>query len=293
MRSSWQILDEVRREYWQSLSAAEKQQRRFPGIAISLGPYSAVLKGVHEYSGLYGNVSEDEIYKFHLERTLVMADCIKNNRSRMCDLLCFETIGNATEAMAIGAVMNDERLRTIPFWVSFLCQGRQRIACGDHLSTAVRSTLERCKHKNLVAIGINCVDVYHSGGLVSVVKDTVAGYMGQLDERAWHVAVVAYPNSGEIWSKTGWYWQGGNVISPREWASLVCASGADIVGGCCRIGSSGIHALREESIRIINCERKKGKRTGGLEHTVAISEEEERAEHGRDPVDLIPTPSGR
>ena len=58
--------------------------------------------------------------------------------------------------------------------------------------------------------------------------------------------IVVYPNSGEVYRAQTGTWSGtsepGGFRQPAaEWLAL----GADIVGGCCRIGPEQIGSLRE------------------------------------------------
>jgi homocysteine S-methyltransferase len=57
-------------------------------------------------------------------------------------------------------------------------------------------------------------------------------------------AVIAYPNSGELYNVEDGSWSG--TTTPLDYASATrrwVTAGASIVGGCCRTGPEHIHAM--------------------------------------------------
>ena len=79
------------------------------------------------------------------------------------------------------------------------------------------------------------------GGLNVVIKDeadiatatAVTGLPG-----------VAYPNRGEAWDNAAHTWVGPGAFDPRDVRSWMEA-GAQLVGGCCRVGEADIAAIAE------------------------------------------------
>jgi homocysteine S-methyltransferase len=59
--------------------------------------------------------------------------------------------------------------------------------------------------------------------------------------------IVVYPNSGEVYHAASKTWSGTSDLSffrlmVREWLEL----GADIIGGCCRLGPETIGIIAQE-----------------------------------------------
>ena len=54
---------------------------------------------------------------------------------------------------------------------------------------------------------------------------------------------VVYPNSGQGWNAATRSWEGRSAFDPADVAAWV-AAGARLVGGCCRVGTTDITALR-------------------------------------------------
>ena len=66
--------------------------------------------------------------------------------------------------------------------------------------------------------------------------------------------IVVYPNSGEAYNAKSKTWMGTSdpelfTRMAEEWIAL----GADIIGGCCRIGPDHIGAIRQKVIHKGNC----------------------------------------
>ena len=55
---------------------------------------------------------------------------------------------------------------------------------------------------------------------------------------------VAYPNRGEAWDNASHTWVGPGAFDPREVRSWIDA-GAQLVGGCCRVGADDIAAIAD------------------------------------------------
>lgn len=246
MTLSWEVINTVRGEVWESFEPAEKERRRFPKIALSFGPWSAIRDDANEYSGLYDGLSEEDFIKFHLDRTSSLLRSLKKFDFAQKDVVAFETIGNNMECLAISKVMSAPELLDVPYWISFQCRNAAELASGEQLAVAVLSALQHCKHKNLVAIGINCVNVNLVHDLAGLISEAVEKFMSSSSEQEWRIDTVVYPNSGEIWTTNGYQWPGNKALSPTEWASLVWSADFGIVGGCCQTGPSFIRALHEK-----------------------------------------------
>ena len=128
-----------------------------------------------------------------------------------------ETIPDADEAEVLVPLLDEIG---VPAWFSYsVADGATR--AGQPLASAYEvlrgSTTIR-------AAGVNCsapADV--PAALRTAVA--VTGLPG-----------VAYPNRGEAWDNASHTWAGSGTFDPREVRSWIDA-GAQLVGGCCRVGA--------------------------------------------------------
>lgn len=211
-----------------SVQAAEEARTRFmtahpnnvkPYIAASIGPYGAYLADGSEYRGDY-TVSDKELKDFHRSRI----DVLDNSNA---DFFACETIPSFREAAILSEILNTTKKQA---WVSFSCKDDQHINDG--------TPIEKCAalfahHPNVFAVGVNCTAPKYISGLIKAIK-TKAG----------NKKIVVYPNSGEVYHAESKTWSGFSdptvcELMTTEWLHL----GADIIGGCCRMGPEHIKAM--------------------------------------------------
>ncbi|MGB0838146.1 MAG: homocysteine S-methyltransferase [Flavobacteriaceae bacterium] len=189
-------------------------------IAASIGPYGAYLADGSEYRGNYG-VSDQELRDFHLEKIQILD-------ASPADLLALETVPSYQEALVLSEILKEAKT---PSWISFSCKD------GEHLNdgTPIEELAKLFGgHEKVFALGINCTKPEYISGLISRMKPFIQ------DKQ-----IIVYPNSGEAYNATSKTWIG--ISNPedfatmtREWSNL----GADIIGGCCRIGPEQIEKIR-------------------------------------------------
>ena len=192
-----------------------------PLVAASIGPYGAVLHDGSEYRGDY-LVGGDELRRFHDAR-LRLFD------ASGADVLAFETIPSLPEAEALADLLADCRT---PAWVSFSCKDDRHISDGSSIESVVALFRD---HPVVEAIGINCTPPQFATALVQRIRETVPDK-----------AVIAYPNSGEVYDATSNSWSG--TVTPLDYAGAAREwhlAGAKIIGGCCRTGPAHIAAISE------------------------------------------------
>lgn len=202
------------------LAEAENQER--PLIAASIGPYGAYLADGSEYRGNYG-VSREVLHTFHQDRMQLLD-------TTRADLFACETIPSREEAEVLADLLRQTRK---PAWVSFSCRDEQHLNDGTPIAEAAAAL---ASHPNVLAIGVNCTAPRYISGLIRTLQPVIG------DKK-----IVIYPNSGQTYHAASKTWQGISdpvafVAMAREWHAL----GADILGGCCRIGPEHIRLLREE-----------------------------------------------
>ena len=213
-----------------SVHLAEEAIKRFtasrpvnftPLIAASIGPYGAYLADGSEYRGDYG-ISDEKLREFHLSRMRLL------DRSN-ADFFACETIPSFQEAKILADILNDTQKAA---WMSFSCKDLHHINDG--------TPIEECAaflsgHSNIFAIGVNCTAPKYVSGLIKSIRS------GANSKN-----IVVYPNSGEAYHAESKSWQGTSdpgffLAMVEEWMKL----GAEIVGGCCRIGRDHIKAMSE------------------------------------------------
>jgi len=211
-----------------SVTLAEQAIRRYthdykikhhPLIAASIGPYGAYLADGSEYRGDYGT-SDEELKAFHRERMQLLDQSA-------ADVLACETIPSHREAMVLASM-----LKTIstPAWVCFSCRD------GHHLNdgTPIEKSASHFKtHPNVFAVGINCTRPEYITSLIRSIRPLIG------DKK-----IIVYPNSGETYQPDNKQWSGSTASSAyvaqvKQWIQ----EGADLVGGCCRVGADQIHEV--------------------------------------------------
>ncbi len=196
-------------------------------VAASVGPYGAVLADGSEYRGSYG-LSVAQLRRFHRPRLEILAGAGP-------DVLAVETIPSLAEAEALVAELE---ILQVPSWISFTVSGSSTRA-GDPLDEAF-ALAGSCSA--VIAVGVNCSA---PGDVLGAVRTAV---------RASGKPAVAYPNSGEAWDAAARRWRGPSGFE-AERVDAWLAAGAQLVGGCCRVGPDAIAAVAA---------RVRGRRTGGL-----------------------------
>ena len=186
-------------------------------VAASVGPYGAALADGSEYTGRYGRTVA-QLRDFHGPRLELLA-------AAGPDLLAVETIPDTDEAEVLRPLLDEIG---VPAWFSYSVAGGATRA-GQPLASAYEvlrgSTTIR-------AAGVNCSA---PADIPAALRTAVAvtGLPG-----------VAYPNRGEAWDNTSHTWAGSGTFDPREVRRWI-ASGAQLVGGCCRVGPDDIAAIAD------------------------------------------------
>ena len=186
-------------------------------VAASVGPYGAMLADGSEYRGRYG-LSVAELEAFHRPRLEVL-DAVGP------DVLAFETIPDTDEAEALLRAVRG--LRT-PAWLSYSIAG-DRTRAGQPLEEAFALAAEA---DEIIAVGVNCSAPEDVEGAVEIAA------------RVTGKPVVVYPNSGETWDANARAWTGSSTFTAEQvegWR----ASGARLIGGCCRVGPKAITSIRQ------------------------------------------------
>ncbi len=213
--------DEVERLLRRSvrLAASARDEAAPAGwVVASVGPYGAVLADGSEYRGDY-DLDVAGLRAFHRPRLDVLASTVGDG----ADLVAFETIPCLVE---VEAVLAEIAGTGVPAWLSLsAADGRTR--AGEPLEEAFAMA---SGVGEVLAVGVNCTTPLDAGAAVSL-----AGA---------HGPVVVYPNSGQAWDADARAWTGRSAFHAEDVSAWV-ASGARLVGGCCRVAPADIAALVE------------------------------------------------
>ena len=187
-----------------------------PIIAASIGPYGAYLADGSEYRGNYG-ITDQVLQEFHQDRLHLLSNS-------NADCLACETIPSFQEIKVLSKLL--ERIEK-PAWVSFSCKDEGHLNDGSPLQ---RAAALFAKHPSVFAVGVNCTHPKYISKIIKTLKDCIG------DKK-----VIIYPNSGEAYHAGTKSWMGLSdpeqyVTMAKEWLGL----GADLIGGCCRIGTEHI-----------------------------------------------------
>lgn len=202
--------DEVELLLRNSVAVARDAGARF--VAASVGPYGAVRADGSEYTGDY-DLSRTELRDWHRRRLEALA-------SSGADALAIETVPCLTEVEALCAEVAELGATA---WVSLSASstGWRPGELADAFAVIAATP-------GMVAAGVNCCAPEAVAGALALVPPGLPG--------------IAYPNSGERWDAQARRWEGDAGI-PTDGAQEWIASGARIVGGCCRTTPADIARL--------------------------------------------------
>ena len=182
-------------------------------VAASVGPYGASLADGSEYKGNYG-VTKSLLKDFHSRRLELLI-------STSPDYLALETMPDTFEVEILLELLKD---CPIPFWISYSCRQGNQTNGGQSFQAAVDLA------KEAMAVGINCTRP-------ELITDLLRSASSSKP-------FIVYPNSGRVWDAKHKVWTGSSSAGftdqlINEWLG----AGAQIIGGCCGIGSTEIEKL--------------------------------------------------
>jgi homocysteine S-methyltransferase len=198
-----------------------KEKGMRPLIAASIGPYGAFLADGSEYRGDY-RVNDATLRASHQPRLALL-------ENTNADCFACETLPSLQEARVLTALLEQGKK---PAWISFSCKDDNHLNDGTPIEECV-ALLKG--HPNVFAMGVNCTSPQYISGLIQSIKAS-----------GWDNGIVVYPNSGEAYHAGTKTWKGVSApIAFGDMAGEWLALGADMVGGCCRIGPESIQNLAE------------------------------------------------
>ena len=199
----------------------DEQQRSYPLIAGSVGPYAAYLADGSEYTGAY-HLSEEEFKDFHRPRIQALLDA-------GCDLLALETIPNGAETEALVHLLSEE-FPQVEAYLSFTAQTTSAISDGTLIEEVGRLAQSS---PQVLAVGFNCTAPHLIAPLLEKLK--------QVCDKP----LLVYPNSGEIYNVATNTWQDNpeQQLCLKDYSQLWKKQGVQLFGGCCRTRPEDIEQL--------------------------------------------------
>jgi homocysteine S-methyltransferase len=217
LQRSVQLALEARDLFWKD--PAHRVGRPRPLVAASIGPYGASLADGSEYQGDYG-LSQTQLMDFHRLRLATLLDTGP-------DLLACETLPCLIEAKALAQLLTE--CPDASAWMSFSARDATHISDGETLAECA-AWLD--SQPQVIAIGVNCTAPRYLPTLIQAARS------------ATRKPIVVYPNSGEIYAVDRRCWEG--TATCAEFATEAAhwyASGARLIGGCCRTTPEHINGL--------------------------------------------------
>ena len=217
IQRSVQLAIEAREAFWRE--PANRIGRPRPWVVASIGPYGAVLADGSEFRGDYG-LSEEELMDFHRERLAALVEA-------GADLLACETIPCFIEARALVRLLAEFPIARA--WISFSARDEAHLWQGERLAECAAWLDDQ---PQVVAIGVNCTAPRYLPGLIEATRTVTCK------------PIVVYPNSGETYDPEQRGWCGiPDIEAFARAAQRWYASGARLIGGCCRTTPDHIRAL--------------------------------------------------
>ena len=132
-----------------------------PGlVALSLGAYGATMIPSTEYSGKYGNMTEQGLYDFHCDR---LSSFVDGPEWKEIDLVAFETLPRVDEVRAARRLMQEVHGK--PYWISCVFPSEdEKLPDGTSVEELIKSLLEG--ERPPYGVGINCTKVQKITGLI-------------------------------------------------------------------------------------------------------------------------------
>ncbi len=225
-------------------------------VAGSVGPYGAYLADGSEYTGRY-QLSEEGFRDFHRPRLRALLGA-------GAEALALETMPHAGEVRALVRQLAQE-FPDARAWVSLSVRqasgggtetddqagsgggagadgggadggteadgAGEPVLCDGTALPEVAALLEQSPQ--VVAVGVNCLPIPRVTPALRALRRGTAK------------PLVAYPNSGERYDPVTKSWEPApGPASPADAAAAWAASGARLIGGCCRTAPSDIRRIR-------------------------------------------------
>ncbi|CAI6354634.1 unnamed protein product [Macrosiphum euphorbiae] len=202
----------------------EESSGRTIRIMGSVGPYGASLCDGSEYNGNYiGKIDSKDLYDWHKPRIQALVEA-------GVDVVLFETIPSIVEADILLNILAEYPNQKA--CLSFSCKDSKHLSHGETFASAVEKFWTNDSRKQLIAIGMNCMDPKLITPLLTSVKTE-------------NVDFITYPNGGGVWDAVKKSWDNTQMYQVSiDDLNLWSEKGLKIIGGCCNTGVTEISRIR-------------------------------------------------
>ncbi|KIW95512.1 uncharacterized protein Z519_04097 [Cladophialophora bantiana CBS 173.52] len=235
--------DEAMRYMLSAVRIAREAFNGRPGlVALSLGAYGATMVPSTEYSGQYGERTEDDLLNFHLERIWCF---VGSQEWKDVDLVAIETLPRIDEVRAARRMM--QRVQDKEYWISCVFPNdSEKLPDGTGVEELVETMLEG--ERPPYAIGINCTKVYRVASLIRRFEDVAKMHPIDLPR------LVVYPDGAgkKLYNTKLQQWIGDDE-GQLPWDQQVFSIVKEVkergrwkgilVGGCCKTTPGHIKKL--------------------------------------------------
>ncbi|KAI1434515.1 Homocysteine S-methyltransferase [Xylaria sp. CBS 124048] len=256
-----------------AVSIAEQVKRPTTMIALSLGPYGAVMTPGQEYSARYDDHhnSTDKLFCWHADRMNLFSS-IPRLDTRI-QFVAFETVPRLDEILAIRRLTARDALPSecsdtfgslgrTPYWISCVFPTDQTLPDGSNVGQVIRALLSsEYSDRPPWGIGINCTKIAKLPDLVRAYRDNVKLLEDEGHLHSWP-SLLLYPDgtNGEVYDMATKTWRlptGQKAVSgesswEKQLADVVAREQSRgcwrtiIAGGCCKASHSAISKLRAQ-----------------------------------------------
>ncbi|CAK1247796.1 homocysteine S-methyltransferase [Fructobacillus tropaeoli] len=219
--------DEAEKLIKQSVALAEKasfdrtgQQDKW--VAGNIGPYGAYLANGAEYTGDYGEITDDDLRAFHEDRLQWLVEAGS-------DLIAVQTVPSFAEIKVLCQLLNQYPDVDVLFTCSL--KDSQHISDGTDLRE-VQAVLET--QENVIAYGFNCFKPEFTEDALDYITATAT-----TDK-----AIAVAPNAGADYDPVTKTWGEPNEKIFSEKAPSWRRHGASWISGCCEMIPAELKKVR-------------------------------------------------
>ncbi|MCC4422720.1 homocysteine S-methyltransferase [Limosilactobacillus reuteri] len=200
---------------------SETNSKEYPSIGGSIGPYGCALNNGSEYTGNY-SLTYTEYQNYHKAQIALLAGKV--------DFLAIETFPKFEEIQAIIELL-EEHFPNEQCWIALSLNKQGNLNDGTLLEKVINYLNQ---HSSVFAIGANCMDIRITNNIIKRMRKYTKK------------PLVVYPNNGDYYSSKLCKWIPNSTIPPfSELALQWFSSGAQIIGGCCRVTPTNIRQFSD------------------------------------------------
>ena len=225
--------NQARIQYYNQFNTNQSNYNKL--IAVSCGPYAALLADGSEYTGYQQtDTINHELFLYHQQKVQYVSQYKYNDTIIGYDMIAFETIPSYIELQQIIELMC--LYPHIPYYITLSCQSDVLLNDGTELNIILNKYIEYYtlgKLINCIGIGYNCTPPQY---IESLIKQTYTTLQQYNLHNTLHI--IVYPNAGQIWNAVTKTWSttssSDNIDQWCNWVKQWYTAGAHVIGGCCQ-----------------------------------------------------------